>query len=48
MKLQNEPDAPVEQEIDSPIQSSYETFIRNLNDVANANYYVTEEDVNND
>lgn len=33
----DEPDTPVEEEIDSPIQSSYETFISNLNDVVNAN-----------
>ena len=33
----DEPDTPVEEEIDSPIQSSYETFINNLNTVVNAN-----------
>lgn len=33
----DEPDTPIEEEIDSPIQSSYETFINNLNTIVNAN-----------
>lgn len=33
----DEPDTPIEEEIDSSIQSSYETFINNLNTVVNAN-----------
>jgi hypothetical protein len=32
----DEPDTPVEEVIDSPIQSSYETFISNLNMIVNA------------
>lgn len=33
----DEPDTPIEEEIDSSIQSSYETFINNLNTIVNAN-----------
>ena len=35
--IPDEPDTPIEEEIDSSIQSSYETFINNLNTVVNAN-----------